>query len=284
MWVWEKLSASKWLDAWEDRFSGDPGFVVHLLKGGRTLRVQVFRDSRREAEGIVERFGGRVRELKDADWLAPQPPTPPVRIRDRFLITQDEEGREALAAENPGREVICIPPEMAFGTGDHATTSTCLRLLVDIARERPAGWTCADLGCGTGLLAVAAAKLGAGSVFACDFDPFAVTVTRRNAERNGTPDIEVAELDVLKWKPRKRHDVVLANLFSTVLIEAFPVIAKVLKPGGELVLSGILADQAWGVFEAGAGAGLGFPQVVRKGKWVTARGGWMSDLTAGASA
>lgn len=280
MWMWEKLSAAKWLDAWEDRFHGDPAFVVHLLKGGRTLRVQVFRESRDEAEAIVERFGGRVRQLKEADWKSP-PPAPPVKIRDRFLITQDEAGWKDLAARHPDREVLCIPPEMAFGTGDHATTSTCLRLLVDIGRRRREGWTCADLGCGTGVLAVAAVKLGAASVFACDFDPFAVTVTRRNAVRHDAPGIEAEELDILKWKPRKRHDVVLANLFSTVLIRAFPVIGKVLKPGGDLVLSGILADQAWEVFEAAAGAGLGFPEVVRRGKWVTARGGWMADLVAG---
>lgn len=283
MWMWEKLSASKWLDAWEDRFHGDAGFVVHVLKGGRTLRVQVFRDRKEEAEAIVERFGGRVRKLKDVDWQKPPPAPAPVKIRDRFLITQDEEGWEALAAGHPGREVICIPPEMAFGTGDHATTSTCLRLLVDIGRARKAGWSCIDLGCGTGVLSVAAAKLGAGPVFACDFDPFAVTVTGRNAARNGTPGIEVVELDVLGWNPPKRYDVVLANLFSTVLIEAFPVIGKLLKPGGDLVLSGILAEQAWEVFEAAAGAGLGFPQVVRKGKWVTARGGWMADLAESSS-
>lgn len=278
MWVWEKLSAAKWLDAWEDRFHGDPRFVVHVLKGGRTLRVEVFRDTREEAEAIVERFGGRVRQLKDVDWQKPQSPPPPIKIRDRFLVTQQEEDLEALVAGHPGREVISIPPEMAFGTGDHATTSTCLRLLVDIGRRRRGAWSCADLGCGTGVLSVVAAKLGADPVFACDFDPFAVTVTERNAARNGTPGVTVEELDVLKWNPDRRYDVVVANLFSSVLIEAFPVIAKLLGPGGDLVLSGILADQAWEVFEAAAGRGLGFPQVIRKGKWVTARGGWMEDL------
>ena len=87
------------------------------------------------------------------------------------------------------------------------------------------------------------------------------------------------EQDVLKWKPRKKgYDVVLANLFSTVLIEAWPVIAKSIAPGGDLIVSGILADQAWEVFKAAAGSGLGFTKVVRKGKWVTAHGGHMDDL------
>ncbi|BCX48626.1 50S ribosomal protein L11methyl transferase [Haloferula helveola] len=282
MWVWEKLSASKWLDAWEDRFHGNPNFVVHVLKGGKTLRVEVFCETKKDAEAIVERFGGRVKRLKNADWQKPVTVPPPLKIRDRFLVTQEDSERKlkSLAKEHAGREVISIPPEMAFGTGDHATTSTCLRFLVDIGRERGSGWSCADLGCGTGLLAVAAAKLGADPVFACDFDPFAVTVTERNAERNGTPGIRVEEIDILKWKPRKAYDVVLANIFSTVLIQAFPVISKVVRPGGDLVLSGILASQAWDVFEAAAAHGFGFPQVVKKGKWVTARGGWMSDLVA----
>lgn len=280
MWVWEKLSSARWLDAWEERFRGNPNFVLEVIKGGKTLRVAVFCAGCAEAEAIAERFGGRVRELKQADWQRAQEVPPPLRIRDRFLVTQEDDldRLRQLAIAHPGRELISIPPEMAFGTGDHATTSTCLRFLVDLAKEREPGWSCADLGCGTGVLAIASRKLGAAEVYACDFDPFAVAVTRRNAERNATSDLAIEERDVLKWKPKRRYDVVLANLFSTVLIEAFPVLAKLVKPGGELILSGILASQAWDVFEAGAGVGFGFPQVVKKGKWVTARGGWMKDL------
>jgi ribosomal protein L11 methyltransferase len=130
-------------------------------------------------------------------------------------------------------------------------------------------------------LAIAARKLGSGPAYACDFDPFAVEVVKRNIARNGASGIEVKEQDVLQWKPRKAgYDVVLANLFSTVLIQAWPVIAKALAAGGDLIVSGILASQAWDVFTAAAGHGLGFTQVVRKGKWVTARGGHLADLIA----
>ncbi|MCU0796824.1 MAG: 50S ribosomal protein L11 methyltransferase [Akkermansiaceae bacterium] len=268
------------MDAWEERFHGNPNLVIHLLKGGKSLRVEVFCENRKSAEAIRERFGGRVREIRNSEWQKPLEVSPPLKIRGRFLVTQEERKAElkVLAAEHAGRELISIPPEMAFGTGDHATTSTCLRLLVDIGEGREAGWSCADLGCGTGVLAIAARKLGAGDVFACDYDPFAVQVTARNAARNRVEGIVTEEVDVLKYKPRKKYDVVLANIFSTVLIEAFPVVSKMLAKKGDLVLSGILASQAWGVFEAAAGYGLGFPQIVRKGKWVTARGGWMADL------
>ena len=217
-----------------------------------------------------------------AEWNKPVTPPRPVKVRDALVLTAVTRLLElvALKQANPKREIIVIPPEMAFGTGDHATTSTCLRLLVDVARSRKGtNWTVADLGTGTGVLAIAARKLGAGETFACDFDPFAVAVGVRNIERNGTPEIQMREQDVLKWKPRKKgYDVVLANLFSTILIEAWPVIAKALAPGGDLIVSGILATQAWEVFTAAAASGLGFTKVIRKGKWVTAHGGHMADL------
>jgi ribosomal protein L11 methyltransferase len=171
---------------------------------------------------------------------------------------------------------------MAFGTGDHATTATCLRLLADVARaRRGSAWSVADLGTGSGLLAIAARMLGSGPVFACDFDPFAVKVAQHNLRRNGIDGVTLREQDVLKWRPRRTgHTVVLANLFSTVLIEAWPVIARALAPGGDLIVSGILASQAWEVVAAAAGHGLGFTRVVRKGKWVSARGGHLDDLIA----
>ena len=132
-----------------------------------------------------------------------------------------------------------------------------------------------------GVLAIAARKLGAGTTLACDFDPFAVAAARRNAQRNATPEILTQHQDVLFWKPRKPgYQVVMANLFSSVLIEAWPVIARALAPGGDLIVSGILATQAWDVFSAAARHGLGFTRVIRKGKWVTARGGHLDDLIA----
>ena len=280
--LWSKLSGAQWIDAWEERFAGNPNFVLEYIKGGKSVRLQVYCSSVKEAEAIKSQFGGSVRKVKDAEWKkAPEAPKP-LKVRDVFLVTA-ETGKKELAAlrkEHPSRELIIIPPEMAFGTGDHATTSTCIRFLVDIAKERKnAPWSVADLGMGSGLLAIGADKLGATEVWGCDFDPFAVGVAKRNAERNGTPEIVFKEQDVLKWKPRKKgYDVVLANIFSTVLIKAWPTIAKSLAKGGDLVVSGILAGQAWDVFEAAAKEGLGFSKVSKKGKWVTARGGHFEDL------
>ncbi|TAE89728.1 MAG: methyltransferase domain-containing protein [Verrucomicrobia bacterium] len=278
---WSKLSGVKWMDAWEDRFHGNPNFVMEILKGGKSARIRVFCGSKKEAEAIVEQFGGSVRPLPNGAWVNPsQTVQPLLKIRDVFGVTQEADPAKLakLRALHPQREILSIPAEMAFGTGDHATTSTCLRLLVDIGRSRAPGWSIADLGTGTGLLVIAAKKVGAGEAYACDFDAFSVKATAENLVRNGVTDVVLEEKDVLKWKPRKKYDVVVANLFSTILIQAFPVMAKLLKPGGEIVISGILASQAWEVFTAAAEHGFGFPTVIRKGKWVTARGGWMNDL------
>lgn len=274
------------MDAWEERFAGNPNLVIEYLKGGKSIRVRLFCNTEKEAKEVFHRFGGSVRKVAGSEWNKPVAPPRPVKVRDVFVLTAETRPKEIAAIQkaNPKRQIISIPPEMAFGTGDHATTSTCLRLLVDVARERNnTVWTVADLGTGTGVLAIAAKKLGAGETFACDFDPFAVAAAARNAVRNDTADIQTKEQDVLKWRPRKKgYDVVMANLFSTVLIEAWPVIAKSLAPGGDLIVSGILATQAWDVFTAAASNGLGFTKVTKKGKWVTARGGHLDDLIAAA--
>lgn len=284
MYVWSKLSAARWMDAWEERFAGNPNLVIEMIKGGKSIRVQVFCNDETEADAIVALFGGSVRKMANAEWNKPVEAPRPVKVRGVLVLTAESRPQElaALKAANPKREIIAIPPEMAFGTGDHATTSTCLRLLVDVARARKGtDWTVADIGTGTGVLAIAAKKLGSGETYGFDFDPFAVAVAIRNCQRNATPEIQMAEQDVLLWEPRKKgYDVVMANLFSTVLIAAWPIIAKSLAPRGNLIVSGILASQGWEVFKAAASSGLGFTKVVQKGKWVTAHGGHLVDLIA----
>lgn len=284
MFVWSKLSAAKWIDAWEERFAGNPNLVIEFIKGGKSIRVRLFCESQAEAEAVVERFGGTFRKLAHAEWCKPVLPPRPVKVRAALLLTPDVRPAELALMQqaHPKRQIIMIPPEMAFGTGDHATTSTCLRLLVDVAKaRRGTAWSLADLGTGTGVLVIAARKLGSGAAYACDYDPFAVEVVKRNIARNATTGVDVEEQDVLQWKPPQAgYDVVVANLFSTVLIEAWPVITKALAAGGDLIVSGILATQAWEVFKAAAAEGLGFTQVIRKGKWVTARGGHLDDLIA----
>lgn len=278
MYHWSKLSSVKWIDAWEERFYGNDRSVISQIKGGKTVRVEVYCETEKEAQVIKKQFGGSVRELKTQNWVALSAvEKPPLKIRDAILVCGARELSVAdeLRSENPTKKVIQIPAEMAFGTGDHATTSTCLRFLVDISREQKAkgvkSWRMLDLGCGTAVLAIAARMLGAESCEAHDYDPQAVRVSKQNLKLNRVDEIVVAEQDVLNWKPRKKWAVVVANMFSTILQEAFPTIVKTIQKDGDLVVSGILADQ-WEVTKQwGEDAGLEFGDVVKKGKWVTAR-------------
>ncbi|SHK32201.1 ribosomal protein L11 methyltransferase [Rubritalea squalenifaciens DSM 18772] len=275
MWHWSKLSSVKWLDAWEERFYGNPNSVIDEIKGGKSIRVQIYCESKEEALVIQKQFGGSVRQLKMENWAAiNEVAKPPLKIRDAIIISgsRDEEVISQLQEEYPKRHLIKMPAEMAFGTGDHATTSTCLRFLVDIARERKGTeWEMLDLGCGTSVLAIAAKMMGAKAAEAHDFDPQAVRVSKQNLKLNEIKGIKVLEKDVLKWTPERQWEVVAANLFSSILQEAFPTIVKAMLSGGDLVISGILKDQ-WEATKAVAEQnGLEFSQVVTKGKWVGAR-------------
>lgn len=270
MWVWSKLSSVQWADAWEERFYGNPNSVISEIKGGKSIRVEVYCESEEEAEEIRELFGGSVRELKSQNWVAMSAPkTGPLKIRDQLVISQVE----VEEGTYPGRKVIVIPPEMAFGTGDHATTSTCLRYLVDQADELEAGWSFLDIGSGSGILAIAAKCLGAGKTLAFDFDAKAVEVAGANLKRNGIEGVEMFEADVFSWEAEGRFSVVAANLFSTVLIEALPRIREWVAPGGTLILSGILAEQWEEVLEVAMGEGFVKKKDLKKGKWVTAHFG-----------
>ena len=276
MYHWSKLSSTKWADAWEERFYGNPNSVISEIKGGKRVRVEVYTDTEEEALSIQEQFGGSICEVKQQNWVAiSSVERPPLKIRDALLVTgsTDAKAIEQLRTDNPSKKVIQVPAEMAFGTGDHATTSTCLRFIVDIAREQKSkDWQMLDLGCGTALLAIAARLLGAEQCEAHDFDPQAVRVSEQNLILNDVDQIIVKEQDVLEWTPPRQWPVVVANMFSTILQKAFPTIAASMEDGGDIVVSGILADQ-WEETKATAeAAGLTFSKVVKKGKWVTARG------------
>lgn len=136
----------------------------------------------------------------------------------------------------PGRIVLEMDPGMAFGCGTHPTTGLCLVYLEEIIRG---GETVCDVGTGSGILAIAAAKLGASRVVAVDMDGVAVRVARENVAQNGVNDkVEVLEgnlLDMVKTSV----DIVVANIVANVIIELAPAAASLLKPGGKFISSGI---------------------------------------------
>lgn len=143
----------------------------------------------------------------------------------------------------PGQAVVTLDPGLSFGTGQHPTTSYCLRQLVKAFKP---GASLIDMGCGSGILSIAAAKLGYAPVEAFDFDPVAVDVALANLRRNRVDKrVSCARKDLTKLaaRPREKFDVVCANLMADLLMaEADRIVAR-LKPGGRLILAGILATE-----------------------------------------
>src|SRR3954462_3376728 len=139
---WRKLSSAKWGDSWLERLSflGPQRVMIIELAGSKTARVEAHGLTKAEGEKLVRPYGGA---LKEARWLtAVDPPDrAPLRIRGRLLIFSREGEMERHRNASAVVPAILIPAGMAFGTGEHATTATCLRLLVDLAQElTPGAW------------------------------------------------------------------------------------------------------------------------------------------------
>lgn len=279
MWKWHKTAAAEQEEMWQQRLEALPGAVISA--GFRTSRItiDVYTETAEEALVLQACYGGIVEELSTTDWVAATAPenTPPLIIRDKLVISAsaDPAVLEELQRKYPRRIILTFPAERAFGTGNHATTSTCLRMLCDHVRQlTPGSWTLSDIGCGTGVLALAGLRLGAASAISFDFDPIAVEVARRNIERNGgAENLELFQADVFEWQPgpEQQADIVLANLFSTVLQQAFPRLCAAMKPTGILIISGILNVQAEETLAAATQAGLRVQKVISRGKWTTAQ-------------
>jgi ribosomal protein L11 methyltransferase len=250
----------------------------HDVPGAADLRIEAFVDDPSLAARLAGVWGGALEEVGDRDWVevaAREWRGHVLPVRDRVLVTLDDRPGflETLRAEHPDRELLVFPPGVAFGTGDHATTATCLDWLVREADEgRLSGRDVLDLGCGTGILGIAAAKLGAARVLGIDHDPLAVAAAREYWSANGAPggaEVRWEEADVLSWVAPAPFDLVLANLYSEVLREALPGIRAAVKVGGRVILSGILAEQAAGVVEAAESAGLTLRERSGPGTWTT---------------
>jgi ribosomal protein L11 methyltransferase len=139
-----------------------------------------------------------------------------------------------------GDIVIEIDPGMAFGSGAHETTRMCLELL---QTHMPSQASVLDVGCGSGILGIGAAKLGAKSVLALDNDSVSVCVARENAQSNGASVMEVRQSDLLQNAEKERYDVILANIIADIVIRLNESAADYLKDDGVYIISGIIDDR-----------------------------------------
>jgi ribosomal protein L11 methyltransferase len=182
--------------------------------------------------GIIPTAGHRIDELEENDWVRlTQSQFDPIRISDRLWIVPTWH-----KPSNPAAINIALDPGLAFGTGSHPTTRLCLNWL---DANLAGGETVLDYGCGSGILAIAAMKLGASSAIGVDIDTQAVQASRDNAMAN--------QVQVTFFLPDAiqlaQYDVVVANILTNPLCALAPLLAKATRKGGHIVLSGILAGQ-----------------------------------------
>jgi ribosomal protein L11 methyltransferase len=266
MYIWQKHAGLSWL---RDRIEpltrrfGDTLAVVERAGSKRAL-LEVCCQTKKEAQELLREFGGSVEKLR-ADWLqhfARQAAGKPLRIGSRLVILN------GAAPRNISARALVIPAEAAFGTGHHATTALCLRLLERITRRLAPGWRMLDAGTGSGILALAGSCFDAGPVLAIDNDPLACITAKRNARANGLRHITFSTGDILNHRLEGKFKIITANLFSEVVIQALPIWLRHLAPGGHLILSGILRTQEAAVVRALRRHCFEVPEIRRRGKWI----------------
>ena len=244
----------------ESPLFGEPGSLAHEQKWPN-CRLTVLLPAQLEAQELVTEMeallsidltGWTEQTVEDQDWVRmTQSQFGPIDVSDRLMIVpswhRDEheqliQASEADADKNaPQKVVLELDPGLAFGTGSHPTTHLCLQWL---SEHLPVGASVLDYGCGSGILAIAAQRLGAGDVWGVDIDEQAVQTTELNAQINeaklkvglphALPDVQEGGV----------FDVVVANILSSPLKVLAPLLSARVAPGGHLILSGVLAEQA----------------------------------------
>nr|CAX84070.1 Ribosomal protein L11 methyltransferase [uncultured bacterium] len=201
------------------------------------------------------------RPLEERDWAeAWKESYHPLPVGQRLLVVPSW----LEPPESGERLVLRMDPEMAFGSGAHATTRGCLELLEEVAGQKGLGRVL-DLGTGSGVLAIWAAMLGADGVVATDLDPVAVETAERNARLNGVAGrVTVVESALV---PAGRYRTIVANILASVLLELAPGLAAALAPGGSLILAGILREQAREVQLVFEGEGVRLDRTLFLDEW-----------------
>jgi ribosomal protein L11 methyltransferase len=209
----------------------------------------------------------RLRRIRREDWAESwKKHFPPLAVGRHLLI------RPSWSRDRParGQRVVVLDPGLSFGTGHHPTTWFCL---CQVARHRPSRATARaflDLGTGSGILAIAAAKLGYSPILAMDHDPGAIRVARQNLRRNrieARVDLRSGDVAELSGKRTQGYDLVAANLATDVLLRLKRHVAASVKPGGSLVLAGILRGEFRSVASAYSRLGLELITRSSRGEW-----------------
>lgn len=219
-----------------------------------------FRDVLRSS-GLDPVFSFEYSLLPDKDWNENWKKNfSPIDIGENLTIIP------SWLKKDTSRIPVIIDPGMVFGTGYHETSQTCLIIIENISRGDQKE-NCLDIGTGSGILAIGAAKLGFRHVTAVDIDPLAIDAAKRNVEENSLLNVVIKEGDVTAVEGS--FDLIVANLLSDILVDIAPEIVSRLNPGGKAILSGMLTDQKGDVIKACEKAGLTLSETAISGKWIT---------------
>jgi ribosomal protein L11 methyltransferase len=299
------LSLLGWFAGWRTAwfaalavFASAPALMLlGLTEASQSMAVFLLRLLTLALAAVVARGLSTARPVVDLFYRNPgwRAMHRPVRVGARLLVVPvlQSEGPAQQSEPDPGVLPVYIQPGMAFGTASHPTTRMCLELL---EQSLQSGATVLDVGCGTGILAIAAAKLGAGRVYAVDVAARAIRVARVNLARNQLSDRVIllqGSIDIFKTKsvpdsmepardsgppatpsPGYQFDLILANLLADVIKDLFQSgLPELLGPGGVLITSGIRPSESASVQAAIHAAGLHIDQSVEVDDWcaLTAR-------------
>lgn len=211
-------------------------------------------------------------DVDEEDWAtAWKKHYKPFHISDRIVIKPSWEDYPA----QDGETVIELDPGMAFGTGTHETTRLCSQLLEKYVSP---GDTMIDVGCGTGILSIAAAKLGAGHITAVDIDEMAVRVTNENCRINGVESGITAIKGVMADVPQIKVDIIVANIIADVIIGIVDGMQSHIKNGGIIITSGIIRERRDDVLKAYASKGFVREDLMELGEWVAIVFRWQDSL------
>jgi ribosomal protein L11 methyltransferase len=267
MFLWRKLAEHHWVKANEDLLQAKASgqLVIARRPERKRLELEIVCRSRSDSSPLLKEFGGCV-EAWPRNWLErlARGDAKPIKIGKRLMVSSVGGTLVSRLSRHKGRSHIIIPASLAFGTGEHATTAMSLRFLEQLTRCWNPGWSLADLGTGSGILALAARCFGAGQVIGIDNDPAAISVAKSNARLNKIRGASFQLSDVRKWSLAQKTDVITANLYSDLLIEILPK----LNAGACLILSGILCSQQDELVRALQRNRLDIINMKRRGKWM----------------
>jgi ribosomal protein L11 methyltransferase len=296
MFLWRKSASRGWVEVHADilQMAAQGALVIVKRPRHKLFQLEIACSARAGSRALLEQFGGRVEQFP-RNWLERFIDTSKaksIKIGKRLIVAESVNGRPGY--NRPGHQLnplrrarpdapwtahatakfLLIPASMAFGTGEHATTTMALRFLEKLTRRWRRGWSLVDFGTGSGILALAAKRFGAGRVVGVDIDPTAISTAKLNARLNKIRGTAFQVADARKWKQAQKTHVITANLYSDLLIEILPN----LKHGCWLILSGILRSQQTEFLCVLLRSKVEIISIKRRGKWIAILAHWSDAL------